>query len=171
MRKINYLLIMIAILGIVFAFFLFSKEGIAIDVNSKNKEFVYQSLNGEIENPDNVTKIILGEGWNSGKLTIYHSFRKKETLYITDSIVYSGIFSMITGVIWSVAGDIGGSEYSSTATGILDWSVYMGAAIQAFIFGLVKDTFGWSAIFITIGCLYIVILALTIVSSRIKECE
>lgn len=84
MKKINYLLIMIAILGIVFAFFLFIKEGIAIDVNSKNKEFVYQSLNGEIENPDNVTKIILGEGWNSGKLTIYHSFGKKETLYITE---------------------------------------------------------------------------------------
>lgn len=83
----------------------------------------------------------------------------------------TGIFSMITGVIWSVAGDIGGSEYSSTATGILDWSVYMGAAIQAFVFGLVKDTFGWSAIFITIGCLYIVILTLTIVSSKIKECE
>ena len=83
----------------------------------------------------------------------------------------AGIFSMITGVIWSVAGDIGGSEYSSTATGILDWSVYMGAAIQAFVFGLVRDTFGWSAIFITIGCLYIVILTLTIVSSEIKECE
>lgn len=80
-----------------------------------------------------------------------------------------GIFSMITGVIWSVAGDIGGSEYSSTAAGILDWSVYMGAAIQAFIFGLVKDTFGWSAIFVTIGCLYIVILVLTIASSKIKE--
>lgn len=82
-----------------------------------------------------------------------------------------GIFSMVTGIIWAVAGDIGGSEYSSIATGILDWSVYMGAAIQAFMFGLVKDTFGWSAIFITIGCLYIVILALTIVSSKIKECE
>ena len=78
---------------------------------------------------------------------------------------------MITGVIWSVAGDIGGSEYSSTATGILDWSVYMGAAIQAFVFGLVKDIFGWSAIFITIGCLYIIILTLTIISSKIKECE
>lgn len=84
MRKINCLLIMIAILGIVFAFFLFSKEGIAIDVNFQNKEFVYQSLNGEIENTDSVTKIILGEGWNSGKLTIYHSFGKTETLYITE---------------------------------------------------------------------------------------
>ena len=80
-----------------------------------------------------------------------------------------GIFSMVTGVIWSVAGDIGGSEYSSTATGILDWSVYMGAAIQASVFGMLKDTFGWNAIFITIGCLYIVILILTNISSKIKE--
>lgn len=80
-----------------------------------------------------------------------------------------GIFSMVTGVIWSVSGDIGGSEYSSTATGILDWAVYMGAAIQAFMFGLVKDTFGWNAIFITIGCLYIVILVLTNISSKIEE--
>lgn len=80
-----------------------------------------------------------------------------------------GIFSMVTGVIWSVAGDIGGSQYSSTATGILDWAVYMGAAIQAFMFGLVKDTFGWNAIFITIGCLYIVILVLTNISSKIEE--
>ena len=83
----------------------------------------------------------------------------------------AGIFSMVTGVIWSVAGDIGGSKYSSTAAGILDWSCYMGAAIQAFVFGLVKDTFGWGAIFITIGCLYIVLLFLTMISSKIKEGE
>lgn len=85
------------------------------------------------------------------------------------TLLIVGIFSMVTGVIWSVAGDIGGAEYSSTATGILDWAVYMGAAIQASIFGLVKDTFGWNAIFITIGCLYIVILVLTKISSKIKE--
>ena len=82
-----------------------------------------------------------------------------------------GIFSMVTGVIWSVAGDIGGSKYSSTAAGILDWACYMGAAIQATAFGFIKDKFGWSAIFVTIGCLYIVLLALTIASSKIKECE
>lgn len=85
------------------------------------------------------------------------------------ALLIVGVFSMITGVIWSVAGDIGGTEYSSTATGILDWSVYMGAAIQASVFGLVKEAFGWNAIFITIGCLYIVILILTNVSSKLKE--
>ena len=80
-----------------------------------------------------------------------------------------GIFSMVTGIIWSVAGDIGGNQYSSTAAGILDWSVYMGATVQAFVFGLVKDTLGWNAIFVTIGCLYIILLALTIVSSKLRS--
>lgn len=78
MRKTNCILIIVAILGILFAFSLFNKEGIVINVNSKNKDLVYQSLNGEIENTDNITKIILGQGWNSGKLTIYHSFGKRK---------------------------------------------------------------------------------------------
>ena len=90
MKKINYILIIVAVLGIVFAFSIFSKEGIAINVNSKNKDLVSKSLNGEIENTDDVTKIILGQGWNSGKLTIYHSFGKKETLYITEGMFKLG---------------------------------------------------------------------------------
>ena len=80
-----------------------------------------------------------------------------------------GVFSMVTGVIWSIAGDIGGSKYTSTAVGILDWAVYMGAAIQAFVFGFIKDNFGWPAIFITIGCLYIIMFILTIIASKIME--
>lgn len=90
MRKTNCILIIVAILGILFAFSLFNKEGIVINVNSKNKDLVYQSLNGEIENTDNITKIILGQGWNFGKLTIYHSFGKKETLYITEGMFKLG---------------------------------------------------------------------------------
>ena len=90
MRKTNCILIIVAILGILFTFSLFNKEGIVINVNSKNKDLVYQSLNGEIENTDNITKIILGQGWKSGKLTIYHPFGKKETLYITEGMFKLG---------------------------------------------------------------------------------
>jgi len=79
-----------------------------------------------------------------------------------------GVSGMVTGVIWAVAGDMGGRAFSSTIVGVLDWAVYMGAAIQAIIFGFVKDTFGWAAIFITIGCLYIIMLILTIVARNIK---
>ena len=45
MKKINYILIIVAVLGIVFAFSIFSKEGIALNVNSKNKDLVSKSLN------------------------------------------------------------------------------------------------------------------------------
>ena len=79
-----------------------------------------------------------------------------------------GVSGMVTGVIWAIAGDIGGRAYSSTVVGIFDWAVYMGAAIQAMIFGTVKDTFGWSAIFVTIGALYILMLVLTLVARKMK---
>ena len=90
MRKTNCILIIVAILEILFVFSLFNKEGIVINVNSRNKDLVYQSLNGEIENTDNITKIILGQGWNSCKFTIYNSFGKNETLYITEGMFKLG---------------------------------------------------------------------------------
>ena len=80
MKKLNYILIIICIIGVIFSFSLFSKEGYAININSKNRDLVSKSLSGEIENTDNVTKIILGQGWHSGELTIYHSYGKKETI-------------------------------------------------------------------------------------------
>lgn len=90
MKKINYILTIICIIGVIFSFSLLMKEGIAINVNSKNKVLVVESLNGEIENTEDITKIILGQGWNSGKLTIYHSFGKTETLYITEGMFKLG---------------------------------------------------------------------------------
>ena len=79
-----------------------------------------------------------------------------------------GVSGMVTGVVWAVAGDMGGRAFSSTVVGVLDWAVYMGAAIQASVFGWVKDTFGWSAIFVTIGCLYIIMLILTLMARKMK---
>ena len=79
-----------------------------------------------------------------------------------------GVSGMVTGVIWAVAGDLGGRAFASTAVGVLDWAVYMGAAIQASVFGFVKDHFGWPAIFIVIGCLYIIMLILTLLARRMK---
>lgn len=79
-----------------------------------------------------------------------------------------GVFAMVTGVIWTIAGDIGGKELSSTVVGVFDWAVYMGAAVQALLFGFVKDTFGWPSIFVIIGILYIVLLVLTLFARKMK---
>ena len=79
-----------------------------------------------------------------------------------------GVFAMVTGVIWAIAGDMGGKALSSTVIGIFDWAVYMGAAVQAVMFGFVKDTFGWSSIFVIIAVLYIVLLILTLIAKNMK---
>ena len=79
-----------------------------------------------------------------------------------------GVFAMVTGVIWTIAGDIGGKALSSTVIGIFDWAVYMGAAVQAVLFGFLKDKFGWTAIFVIIGVLYVIMLALTFIARKMK---
>ena len=92
----------------------------------------------------------------------------KTQLPATIMLFVVGVFSMVTGVIWAIAGDMGGRALSSTVVGVLDWAVYMGAAIQASVFGFVQERFGWSAIFVTIGCLYILLLALTLAARKMK---
>ena len=79
-----------------------------------------------------------------------------------------GVSCMVTGVVWAIAGDMGGRAFSSTVVGVLDWAVYMGAAVQAMLFGFMKDKFGWRAIFITIGCLYVIMLVLTLIARKMK---
>ena len=79
-----------------------------------------------------------------------------------------GVFSMVTGVIWAIAGDMGGRALSATVVGVLDWAVYMGAAVQASAFGFVQQKFGWPAIFITIGALYGVLMVLTLLARKMK---
>ena len=90
MGFIDYILIIISILLIAFAFSLFRKDGYVININSKNKDIVSNALKGEIERTDDVIKIILGQGWNSGELTIYHSLKETETLHITEGMLNLG---------------------------------------------------------------------------------
>ena len=92
----------------------------------------------------------------------------KTQLPATIMLFVVGVFSMVTGVIWAIAGDIGGRPLSATVIGVFDWAVYMGAAIQASVFGFVKESLGWSAIFYVIGSLYIVLLALTIIARKMS---
>lgn len=44
----------------------------------------------------------------------------------------------------------------------------MGAAVQAMMFGFVKDTFGWPAIFVIIAVLYVILLVLTLLAKKMK---
>ena len=92
----------------------------------------------------------------------------KTQLPATIMLFVVGVFSMVTGVIWAIAGDMGGKALSSTVVGVLDWAVYMGAAIQASVFGFMQEKFGWGAMFVTIGVLYIILLVLTLLARKMK---
>lgn len=79
-----------------------------------------------------------------------------------------GVFSMVTGVIWAIAGDMGGRAMSATVVGTLDCAVYLGAALQEGTFGNFTKAGRWDLGFITIGALYIVMLVLTLLASKMK---
>jgi MFS family permease len=98
---------------------------------------------------------------------IIFPFIKAQTL-ASIMLFVLGVFAMVTGVIWTIAGDIGGKAFSSTVVGVFDWAVYMGAAFQAAMFGFVKDKFGWNSMFIIIGALYVILLVLTLIARKMK---
>ena len=92
----------------------------------------------------------------------------KSQMLASGMLFVVGVSCMVTGVIWAIAGDMGGKALSSTVVGVLDWAVYMGAAVQSAMFGFVIKKWGWSSIFVTIGVLYIVMLILTLVARKMK---
>lgn len=58
-----------------------------------------------------------------------------------------GIYA-VDGIAFTYACDIGGRVFSATASGILDFAVYMGAAVQSIVYGFVFDL-NASMVFIT----------------------
>lgn len=135
-------------------------SAILLPVGQAFAEFVFPFMTDKVFNGKREPMLVLA---SISTFIGMIAFSYVETQHLASIILFVvGISSMIDGVIWAVAGDIGGRTLSSTVVGVLDWAVYIGAAMQAIVFGFMKDTFGWDAIFITIGCLYILMLCLTI---------
>lgn len=84
MKILNRILLVVAIVSILLSFSIFFKEGLIIKVNSNNIELINESLNGKTKNIDDISKITLGRGFQSGKLTIFHSFGKNEVIYVDE---------------------------------------------------------------------------------------
>ena len=84
MKILNRILLVVAIISILLSFSSFFKEGLIIKVNSNNIELIKESLNGKTKNIDDISKITLGRGFQSGKLTIFHSFGKNEVVYVDE---------------------------------------------------------------------------------------
>jgi sugar phosphate permease len=83
-------------------------------------------------------------------------------LFVAGFFIYA-----INGLTWAYATDIGGRIFGGTAAGILDWAAYMGAAIQAIVFGAVLESTGkWNVVFISIAGTGLAIAILAIIAGR-----
>ena len=141
-------------------------SAILLPVGQAFAEFVFPFMTDKVFNGKREPMLVLASISTFVGMMVFAQVETQEIASIILLIV--GISSMVDGVIWAVAGDIGGRALSSTVVGVLDWAVYIGAAVQAVAFGFVKDNFGWDAIFITIGCLYILMLGLTLKARSMK---
>ncbi len=77
-------------------------------------------------------------------------------------LFFAGFFIYaINGTVWAYAADVGGRVFASTASGILDFAAYMGAAIQAAVYGFILGDGNWNAVFISIAvfCLLIAMVS------------
>ena len=78
-------------------------------------------------------------------------------------LFFAGFFIYaINGTVWTFAADIGGRVFASTATGILDFSAYMGAAIQSVVYGFILSNGNWNVVFVSVAffCLLVAIVSL-----------
>lgn len=78
-----------------------------------------------------------------------------------------GIYA-VNGIVFTYATDIGGRVFSATASGILDFSVYMGAAIQSIVYGFVFDI-NATLVFYTMIIFCAANALLALVGSKIKN--
>ena len=75
----------------------------------------------------------------------------------------------INGTVWAYAADVGGRVFASTASGILDFAAYMGAAIQAAVYGFILNAGNWNAVFGSIAVFCALIAVVSFVSSIGKK--
>lgn len=107
-----------------------------------------------------------------GAIIIWAFFLIKPGILAQVLLFFGGFFIYGTnGICWAVAGDIGGRVFAGTATGMLDFSEYMGAGCQAVVFGFMLNSFGWTPVFVTVagGMLLLVLLALLAIKGGFRD--
>jgi sugar phosphate permease len=85
-------------------------------------------------------------------------------------LFFAGFFIYaINGTVWTFAADIGGRVFSSTASGILDFAAYMGAAIQSVVYGFILTKGDWNTVFISTAVFCFMIAAISFITSLNKK--
>ena len=78
-------------------------------------------------------------------------------LFVAGFCIYA-----INGTAWAYATDIGGRVFSATSSGVLNFSAYMGAAVQSFVYGFLLDSIGWFSVFASLAILCALMAAMSV---------
>ncbi len=82
-------------------------------------------------------------------------------LFVSGFCIYA-----INGIVFTYAADIGGRVFSGTCSGVLNFSAYLGAAVQSVVYGFVLDNGGWGIVFVSIAAFNLLIAVLGMVGSK-----
>lgn len=72
----------------------------------------------------------------------------------------------INGTAFTFATDVGGRLFSGTTSGIVNFSIYVGAALQSVLYGFVLDNGGWDFVFRSIALALLATAALGMLGTR-----
>ena len=83
-------------------------------------------------------------------------------LLLVEALLFLAGFCIyaINGILFAYAADFGGRVFSGTCSGILNFSAYLGAAVQSVVYGFVLDNSGWEIVFLSIAAFNAVIAVL-----------
>lgn len=85
-------------------------------------------------------------------------------------LFFAGFFIYATqGVVWVISADIGGRAFAGTASGILDCASYMGAAVQAYVYGFLLTKGSWSVVFLSVAAISLMVSALSFITTKVKK--
>ena len=82
-------------------------------------------------------------------------------LFVAGFCIYA-----INGILFTYAADFGGRVFSGTCSGILNFAAYIGAAVQAVVYGFILDNGGWSIVFVSIAAFNVIVALLGVLGSK-----
>ena len=82
-------------------------------------------------------------------------------LFVAGFCIYA-----INGILFTYAADVGGRVFSGTCSGILNFSAYIGAAVQAVVYGFILNNGGWGVVFTSIAVFNLAIAVLGCLGSK-----
>lgn len=82
-------------------------------------------------------------------------------LFISGFCIYA-----INGIIFTYATDVGGRVFSGTCSGVLNFSAYLGAAVQSVVYGFVLKNGGWWVVFASVAAFNLLIAILGMIGSQ-----